>query len=315
MRLKFLRRRLLVPLAGVGLLAITILIKAYLFQRQRCHIVYEKANHLGMKTEEQNDKTEDISNNDNNSIPLLTVSKDITIGPDEWISRTILDSKRECAASLESEEKDKKSDLACEIPDIDPFHPSMMKLLHNVTMPSCSQYKSYGKLVNGKIQFLGKFNRLSTEYTFLDVAKNQHVMENGRVDLSSEKLAESLSRFVESDDSRHCELNIESSLNAVNILYSHFCYKKNKLKWAGSLEDLKAVVLTVVDEQTAETTTWRSPGGGTWKFDSKALCVTWQTKSQNIYFEGENGEEVTKRIIFALKPRRARFVESIFSRN
>ncbi|CAB4034612.1 Hypothetical predicted protein, partial [Paramuricea clavata] len=122
-------------------------------------------------------------------------------------------------------------------------------------------------------------------------------MENGRVDLSSEKLAKSLSSFVESDDSRHCELNIESSLNAVNILYSHFCYKKNKLKWAGSLEDLKAVVLTVVDEQTAETTTWRSPSGGMWKFDSKALCVTWQKKSQNIYFEGENGKEVTKRII------------------
>ncbi|CAB4021832.1 Tetratricopeptide repeat 28, partial [Paramuricea clavata] len=122
-------------------------------------------------------------------------------------------------------------------------------------------------------------------------------MENGRVDLSSEELAESLLSFVENDDSSHCELNVESSLNAVNSLYSYFCYKKNKLKWAGSLEDLKAVVLTVVDEQTAETTTWRSPSGGTWKFDSNALCVTWQTKSQNIYFEGENGKEVTKRII------------------
>ncbi|CAB3997723.1 Hypothetical predicted protein [Paramuricea clavata] len=30
---------------------------------------------------------------------------------------------------------------------------------------------------------------------------------------------------------------------------------------------------------------------------TKALCVTWQTKSQNVYFEGENGEEVTKQII------------------
>jgi ferritin-like metal-binding protein YciE len=31
--------------------------------------------------------------------------------------------------------------------------------------------------------------------------------------------------------------------------------------------------------------------------DSKALCVTWQTKSQNIYFECEKGKEVTKWII------------------
>jgi hypothetical protein len=80
-------------------------------------------------------------------------------------------------------------------------------------------------------------------------------------------------------------------------LYRYFCYKKNKLKLAGSLEDLKAVVLTEVDEEIAENTTWRSPSGGTWKFDSKVLSVTRQTKSQNIYFEGERGEEVTKRII------------------
>jgi hypothetical protein len=88
-------------------------------------------------------------------------------------------------------------------------------------------------------------------------------MENGRADLSSEKLAESLLSFVENDDSSYCGPNAESSLNAINILYGYFCYKKNKLKWTGSLEDLKAAVLTVVDEQTAETTTWRSPSGGT----------------------------------------------------
>jgi hypothetical protein len=67
-------------------------------------------------------------------------------------------------------------------------------------------------------------------------------MENGRADLSSEKLTESLLSFVENDDSSNCEPNAESSLNAVNILYGYFCYKKNKLKWAGSLEDLKAAV-------------------------------------------------------------------------
>lgn len=64
----------------------------------------------------------------------------------------------------------------------------------------------------------------------------------------------------------------------------------------GSLQDLKAFVLTQVDEEVAESTTWRSPSGGTWKFDNKVLSVTWQTKNQNIYFEGEIGKDVVKRI-------------------
>ena len=41
--------------------------------------------------------------------------------------------------------------------------------------------------------------------------------------------------------------------------------------------------------------------GGTWKFDSEVLFVTWQTKSQNIYFEGEKSKDVTKRITSLLK--------------
>ena len=73
----------------------------------------------------------------------------------------------------------------------------------------------------------------------------------------------------------------------VNVLYSYFDVKNDKLKWTGSLEDLKAFVLTVVDEETAETTSWRSPSGGKWVFDSKPLLVTWQIKSENISFEGE----------------------------
>ena len=49
------------------------------------------------------------------------------------------------------------SDIACEIPNIDPFSSSIMKLIGDVRMPDCSPVKSYGKLVNGKIRFLGKF--------------------------------------------------------------------------------------------------------------------------------------------------------------
>ena len=44
---------------------------------------------------------------------------------------------------------------------------------------------------------------------------------------------------------------------AMNVLYGYFDFdvKKDKLKWSGSFEDLKAFVLTVIDEETAETTT------------------------------------------------------------
>ena len=50
---------------------------------------------------------------------------------------------------------------------------------------------------------------------------------------------------------------------ALNVLYVYFDFdvKKDKFKWSGSFEDLKAFVLTVIDEETAETTTWRSPSG------------------------------------------------------
>ena len=83
-------------------------------------------------------------------------------------------------------------------------------------------------------------------------------MENGRVDFISENLAESLSSFMDIRALNICKLiklNAQNPLNVVNILYRYFCYKKNKLKLAGSLEDLKVVVLTEVDEEIAENTT------------------------------------------------------------
>ena len=110
-------------------------------------------------------------------------------------------------------------------------------------------------------------------------------------DLETEKLAESLLSFVTGDGPSFCESNGENSLHAIDILFGNFCYKKDKLKWVGSLQDLKAFVLTEVDEEIAESTTWRSPSGGTWKFENKVLSVTCKTKSNNIYFEGEKGKE------------------------
>ena len=60
-------------------------------------------------------------------------------------------------------------------------------------------------------------------------------------------------------------------------------------------------MLTEIDEDTAENTNWRSPSGGTWKFESELLAVTWQTKSMNISFEGEKGKDLTERVISNLK--------------
>ena len=55
----------------------------------------------------------------------------------------------------------------------------------------------------------------------------------------------------------------------------YFCLKKSKLKWTSTLGDLKAFLL---DEEKAENSSWRSPSGGTWVFESDQLKVTWHSK-------------------------------------
>ena len=96
------------------------------------------------------------------------------------------------------------------------------------------------------------------------------------------------------------KLNMSHSTSVINVLYGFFGHKKDKLIWTGTLEDLKAFVLTEVDEETAKTTTWRSPSGGKWCFDSQDLKVTWYTKSQTICFEGNKADDLCKRINEAL---------------
>ena len=81
-----------------------------------------------------------------------------------------------------------------------------------------------------------------------------------------------------------------------NVLYSYFNIEKNKLIWSGSLEDLKALVLTEVDDDTAQSTTWRSPSGGKLSFESKVLTITWHSRSEYIYFGGENGNDLFERV-------------------
>jgi hypothetical protein len=87
-----------------------------------------------------------------------------------------------------------------------------------------------------------------------------------------------------------------NSSTVINALYSFFGKKKNILTWSGSLEDLKAFVLTIVDEETAESSTWRSPSGGKWCFDSDQLKVTWYAKSEAIFFEGTKATDLSKRM-------------------
>ena len=90
------------------------------------------------------------------------------------------------------------------------------------------------------------------------------------------------------------------STSVINVLYGFFGHKKDKLIWTGTLEDLKAFVLTEIDEETAKTTTWRSPSGGKWCFGSQDLKVTWYTKRQTVCFEGNKADDLCKRINEAL---------------
>ena len=100
----------------------------------------------------------------------------------------------------------------------------------------------------------------------------------------------------------HFELRINMNLSTIsNVLYGHFNTKRNKLIWTGSLEDLKALVLTEIDEDTAQSTTWRSPSGGKWSFESKMLSITWHSKSKYIYFGREKGNDLLERIQSFLK--------------
>ena len=84
--------------------------------------------------------------------------------------------------------------------------------------------------------------------------------------------------------------------SASDIFDGCFDIRKNKLQWKGTLEELKAFVVTEVDDETAAKTTWHSPGGGKWKFESNSLAVTWLTKSQNIYFSGDNSTNLIERV-------------------
>lgn len=70
---------------------------------------------------------------------------------EEWTSTIILKSGDECPAVVKSESGIKKS-RGCRIPELDPFHPSIMQYIRKTNSPSCSG-TTYGTLWNGTLKF------------------------------------------------------------------------------------------------------------------------------------------------------------------
>ncbi len=87
-----------------------------------------------------------------------------------------------------------------------------------------------------------------------------------------------------------------NSSRAINTLLGFFGQKKNKLTWSGTLEDLKAFVLTIIYEQTAQSSKWHSLSGGKWCFDSEKLKVTWHSKSETLRFDGAKANDLCDQI-------------------
>ena len=87
-----------------------------------------------------------------------------------------------------------------------------------------------------------------------------------------------------------------NSSTILNARYDNFYLNKSKLKWKGTLENLKAFVLVEIDANTAENVNWKSPSGGKWTFDSEALSVMWHKASENIYLKGGRGNHLMKQI-------------------
>lgn len=61
--------------------------------------------------------------------------------------------------------------MSCELPVIDPFHPSVMKFISETTDPECPG-KPHGELVDGVLKFTGKSSINSNKAHLQNVAHN-----------------------------------------------------------------------------------------------------------------------------------------------
>jgi hypothetical protein len=82
-------------------------------------------------------------------------------------------------------------------------------------------------------------------------------------------------------------------------------FNKSKLKWSGTLEEFKVFVLTGISEEIAENTSL---------YDSKMLSFTWHSKSDNIYFKGEKGDDLTKPVYSYVNQRLGENDQTVMSR-
>lgn len=87
-------------------------------------------------------------------------------------------------------------------------------------------------------------------------------------------------------------------MNKASALSQYFEIRKDKLRWNGSLDNLKSFVSTEFNEGTSS---WKSPGGGTWVSKSENLSVTWHSKSKTVYLTGGRSEECYDYIHNAIK--------------
>ena len=80
-------------------------------------------------------------------------------------------------------------------------------------------------------------------------------------------------------------------------MITFFGLKRDKLRWEGSLNDLKKLVNIDLEE----TGHWRSPGRGMWSFTSEQLSITWYKNSKNINLFGVRGPTIYELISQYLK--------------
>ena len=110
--------------------------------------------------------------------------------------------------------------------------------------------------------------------------------------------------FSACSDNSNINANIPSTHNVISSTYKtttlnkYFEIRRNKLRWNGTLEELKTFVENELNE---EGSTWKSPGGGTWISNGENLSVTWHSKSRTVYLNGERSEECNSYIHNVIK--------------
>ncbi|XP_028412226.1 uncharacterized protein LOC114535046 isoform X2 [Dendronephthya gigantea] len=94
--------------------------------------------------------------------PSTTKKPSTTKAPEseDWMSSILLDKAAECPSVKKAENN--KDSVSCRIPELDPFHPSIMQYIKETGKPYCPG-TTYGSLWDGKLKFIDP-NILSASY-------------------------------------------------------------------------------------------------------------------------------------------------------